>query len=350
VCALVTLLLGMTLGRPEGSAPGGFPWGSWQILGLLGFSALAFVAFWKQERRAEDPIIDPSLFSNRAFSRGLLAMFVAHAGPLAHVIFLPLFMVNVVGLSATQAGLTTTPMTMVVGVGNLLGGQLVARFGRYRSLLVTALALHAALLLMALVLTPDVTQTQVVLVMMLVGVGTGPLSPIYLMHIQSSVEPQRVGVASAAASCGRQLGGTIGIALIGTVFASVFTAQLHSRAPELRVTIPGGEEVGASSSQLSLDSAEARARINARLEPLIVAARQRDASGQEAAVLEGERRRALDEVGQLERAMKVSFTAGITRVYQVCMLLSVLALLMTLRMPEVMMRRRSRQVEAAAVE
>src|SRR6185369_1271066 len=130
---VVPLLLALSFGRAAGDQRGnGWPWLSWQIASLVVASAVGTALFLMVERRSANPIVDLSLFGIRPFRLTALAAFVVGGSFLAAIVFLPLFMVNVVGLSATRSGLTTTPLTMGLIAGNIAVGQMVARLGKYK--------------------------------------------------------------------------------------------------------------------------------------------------------------------------------------------------------------------------
>jgi predicted MFS family arabinose efflux permease len=208
----------------------GFPWASWPILALFAVSALGFVVFVLVERRAPDPIIDLKLFENRVFAWGNAAVFTVGASFFAGIVFIPLFMVNVVGLSATRSGLTLTPLTLGIVAGNVLSGQLVTRLGRYRGLMLGSLGILAvAFVLMGFTIGVHSTATEITLKMILIGLGLGPSIPLYTLAIQNGVSPQQIGVATASATFFRQIGATIGVALLGTVFANVLASAMGSR-------------------------------------------------------------------------------------------------------------------------
>jgi len=196
--AVVPLLLALSLGQGGGGAWG---WSSWRILGLLALAGVGTAVFLRVEARAEEPLLDLKLFRLRAFSAGNAAVFIIGAVFLSGVVFLPLFMVNVVGLSATRAGLTITPLTLGVVAGNVLSGQWVSRLGRYKVLLLGSLVLlTVGFALMGLTLTPESTQAEVTVKMVLVGLGLGPSIPLYTQAIQNAVPPQRIGVATSSAT------------------------------------------------------------------------------------------------------------------------------------------------------
>jgi EmrB/QacA subfamily drug resistance transporter len=223
VLAVVPLLFALSLGRSASGQPagGGYWWGSWPMLVLLALAALGITAFVLVERRAADPLLDPRLFRNRVFAWGNAAVFTVNASFFAAIVFLPLFLVHVVGLSATGSGLTMTPLTLALVAGNVLSGQMVSRLGRYRGLMLGALALLAgAFAVMGLTLDVGSTQLGVTLKMILVGLGLGPSIPLYTLAIQNAVPPRQIGVATASATFFRQMGATVGVAVLGTVFAS----------------------------------------------------------------------------------------------------------------------------------
>jgi EmrB/QacA subfamily drug resistance transporter len=225
VVAVVPLLLALSLGRSV-VLPGetAYPWFSAPILGGLALSALGGVAFVVAEKRAVDPIVELELFRSKPFALGTLAAFTAGAAFLGAIVFRPLFMVNVVGLSATRSGFTTLPLTFGIVAANVLSGQLVSRMGRYKGLLLGSLGvLLVGFSLLATTLTVDSTQGEVTAKMILLGLGLGPAIPLFTLHLQNAVPPQKVGVATSTSTFARQMGSTVGIALLGSVFGTTFS-------------------------------------------------------------------------------------------------------------------------------
>ncbi len=237
---VVPLLLALSLGKTT-ITPGetGFLWGSWQILGMFAVGLVSLVAFLLTEQRVKDPILDLKLFNIRTFAIGNLAAFVLGAGFLAGIVFLPLFMVIVVGLSATNSGLTIMPLTFGIVAGNIVSGQLVSRIGRYKPLMLIALVLlMIAFVVMGFTLTPNSSQLEVTLKMILVGIGLGPSIPLYTLAIQNAVPPQSIGVATSSATFFRQMGSTIGVAILGTVFATTLSNEIKPRTDAITASLP----------------------------------------------------------------------------------------------------------------
>ncbi|AEI63558.1 MDR family MFS transporter [Corallococcus macrosporus] len=351
--ALVPLLLALSLGQRDG---GPWAWTSWRILGLFALSVVGLVAFLQAERRAAEPLLDLKLFRLRAFSAGNAAVFIIGAAFLSGVVFLPLFMVNVVGLSATSSGLTIMPLTLGVVAGNVMSGQLVSRMGRYKALLLGSLVLlTAGFAVMAFTLTTDSTQAEVTAKMVLVGVGLGPSIPLYTMAIQNAVPPDQIGVGTAAATFFRQLGMTLGVALLGTVFASTLSSELEARMAQATAGLPASVKAelaraapGVSGEGGPTGQVFRAGEVKARLRDEFHAERRRSAGPEARAKVDAEERQALAAVDAADRALKTAFTRGVSAVYHVALFIALAALLVTLFLPEQHLRRRHRQVSSRA--
>ena len=242
VVAVVPLLLALSLGKSV-LTPGetGFLWGSWQVLGMFALAAVGTALFLFTERRAHDPLMNLGLFRNRVFSVGTAATFLLGMAFLGPIIFLPLFMVNVVGLSATNSGLTLTPLVLGLVAGNVLSGQLVSRIGRYKGIMVASLVLlMAAFLIMGVTLHPDASQASVTWKMILIGLGLGPSIPLYTLAIQNAADPRLTGQVTSSVTFFRNLGQVVGVAILGTVFANTLSGQLTTSRTQALALLPVG--------------------------------------------------------------------------------------------------------------
>ncbi|WP_342377741.1 MFS transporter [Myxococcus stipitatus] len=347
--AVVPLLLALSLGhaREQETQGIGWAWGSWPILGLFALATVGIVAFLRVETRAEEPLLDLRLFKLKTFSLGNAAVFVVGAVFLSGVVFLPLFMVNVVGLSATHSGLTLTPLTLGVVAGNVVSGQLVSRLGRYKELMLGSLLLLAVgFAVMGFTLTPQSTQAEVTVKMVLVGLGLGPSIPLYTVAIQNAVSPQRIGVATSAATFFRQLGMTLGVALMGAVFATTLSHELKTRVAQATEGLP--PHLRAELRSATSGSHGEGGPSHAAFEPEAVKARLRTE-------LEGTQPRedmdhALAAVDRTDQALKEAYTTAVKAVYRCAILVALLAFLVTLRLPEQPLRRTRSQAAAVRAE
>jgi EmrB/QacA subfamily drug resistance transporter len=224
--AVVPLLLALTLGGQE------YPWGSWEVIGLFAIAAAGTAVFLLVERRAVEPILPFDLFQNRIYVIGnAAALLIAGVAFFGAILFLPIFMVMVVGVSASAAGLTIMPMTLGMVVSSFVSGQLVSRIGKYKIVLLAgALILFAGYFLMQ-GLTVDTTRLQVTWRMIILGIGLGPALPLYTLAVQNSVNPREIGAATSSSQFFRQVGATIGVAVFGTILATVLSTQLPRYMP-----------------------------------------------------------------------------------------------------------------------
>jgi EmrB/QacA subfamily drug resistance transporter len=236
----IPLLIALSLGKNEvAEGQSGFAWASWQIISMFAVSIVGVVGFILTERRVKDPLVNLGLFKNPAFSWGNLAAFIAGSAFLAAIVFLPLFMVNVVGLSATSSGLTTLPLTLGLVFANIMSGQIAARIGKVKPIILGALIiLMIGFALMGFTLTTETTQLDISWKMFLVGVGLGPSIPLFTLAIQNSVQPREIGVATAMATFSRSLGTTMGVGILGSVFAAALSSELASKMAVIKQDLP----------------------------------------------------------------------------------------------------------------
>ena len=221
VVGVVPLLIALSLGGGgENVSVGQATSGRGPVLALVAASVLGLVAFVATERRAADPIVDLRLFRNRAIALATAASFALGAVFLISMVFLPLYLVNVVGVSATSAGLTLLPLTLGIVSGSISAGQLASRVGHTKSVLVgSLLLLVVAFGLMGFTLTTESTSLEVTWKMVLIGLGIGPSLPLYTLIAQGAARPEAVGVVSALSTFSRAIGQVLGVTIAGALFA-----------------------------------------------------------------------------------------------------------------------------------
>ncbi len=223
IASIAPFLVALSFGRVRVvSGEAGQLWSSPIIIGLFAVSVVAAVLFVWQERRAKEPIVEFALFSNRTYAVSNAGSLLLGSSFLAGPVFLPLYLVNVVGVSATKAGLGMLPLTFGIVIGAALGGRMGAQSGRYKPVLMGALCvLLVGFLIMATTLSADSSLPAVALRMALVGLGMGPTLPLFTMAIQNAVSVQQIGVATASVTFSRALGQVLGVAVMGSIFAAV---------------------------------------------------------------------------------------------------------------------------------
>jgi EmrB/QacA subfamily drug resistance transporter len=207
-------------------------WASWQILGLIALSIVLLPAFVLVEGRASEPIMPLSLFHNRTFATTGAIGFVVGFALFGAVTYLPVYLQVTKGSSPTKSGLQLTPLMAGVLISSILSGQLITRRGRYRVFPIAGTAIMAAgmyLLSRLGVTTPTYVTALYALV---VGLGIGMTMQVLVLAAQNSVHPRMMGVATSGSTLFRQIGGSIGVAVFGTIFANRVHVELASRLPK----------------------------------------------------------------------------------------------------------------------
>jgi EmrB/QacA subfamily drug resistance transporter len=233
--AATSLILMTTWGGTQ------YAWGSVQVIGLIVLAILSTVAFLAIEARAAEPILPLGVFRNRNFSVAIAMSFLLGLALFGALTFLPLYQQTVQHLSPTTSGLMLIPMMLGSTVTALISGQVTTKTGRYKALpiigagmmtigmyLLTGLGLHTSLVTMGFYFA-------------VIGLGMGFLMQITTLVAQNSVAPQEMGVASSARTFFQQIGGSIGVAAFGAVFARRLIESLTSHLPGTHMSVKGAQ-------------------------------------------------------------------------------------------------------------
>jgi len=208
--------LGIVWGLVRGNSAG---WGSAEVVATLAAGVLLVVAFIAWERRASEPMIPMSFFRSRAFSAGNLAIFAVFGSLFAEVYLFSQLLQNAMGYDALGAGLRLMPWTGTFLLVGPVAGALTDRIGE-RPLMVTGLLIQAAgTIWIALIASPDMSYSELVIPMVIAGVGISMAIPSAQNSVLGSVSEEAVGKAAGTNSVMRELGGVFGIAVAVAVFA-----------------------------------------------------------------------------------------------------------------------------------
>lgn len=210
VIGVVSLLLGLSLGGKD------YPWGSWQIISLFCIAAVFIIGFIFIEHRAEDPVLSLGLFKNRVFTVSNIIGFLMGLGMFGAIMFLPLFMQGVLGVSATNSGNAMIPMMIAMIVTSIIGGQLVSRVG-FRPQLTVGMALMSIGFYLLSTMGLDTTRFVVSSYIVVLGLGMGLVMPTITIAVQSAFPPEQRGVATSSTQFFRSIGGTLGVTILGVV-------------------------------------------------------------------------------------------------------------------------------------
>lgn len=242
-------------------------WGSPEVLGLLAVGMVLLAAFYLIERRGDHPIVPFELFKNRTFAVSVITGFLIAVGMFGVIVYVPLVYQGVLGIPATDSGLLITPMMVGLVGGSVLTGQLMLRIRRYRYLgSFAALLLALGTYLMSTV-TTDTTQIEVVRDLVIVGLGVGITFPLYLNSVQSAVEPRFIGVVTSQIQFFRNVGATIGIAVLGSFLSQRLPINIQMRIDALNLPPQAKAFIPTSGNTQTLFDPAAIAAAKANLPP-----------------------------------------------------------------------------------
>ncbi len=217
--ALVPILVGLT---NKSTAA----WTDPSVGGLILIGSVVLVAFLFVESRVTEPIVPLGLFRIRTFWVSISAVFLSAFGFFAAVVFLPRWFQVVNGSSATESGYQILPLLGGLIISAVASGQIVARTGRYRWLIFGALVTTAVGLTLLSTMHADTPIPVLWAFMFVTGVGVGPTFAVFILIVQNSVPVARLGAASSSLTFFQQVGGTVGLAITGTLFASAIAEQV----------------------------------------------------------------------------------------------------------------------------
>ncbi len=234
---LLSLLMAITLGQERGfDHP--------LTLSLLGLFLLFVFLFIRIETRQEQPMVDLRLFSNRLFTVNLVTGFLTFVCSAGMVILLPFYLQIVLRLDPRTAGILLAVVPLSMGITAPIAGSLSDRFGT-RPLTVIGLLILLAGYLSAQSLGTDTSPLRYALTLLPVGVGMGAFQSPNNSTIMGSVPRQRLGVASGLLSITRTMGQTLGISIMGGVWATIVTALFDGPLPGGATEAPAAVQVQA---------------------------------------------------------------------------------------------------------
>jgi len=262
---LVPLLIGFSITRDHDFA-------SPEVLGLIALAVVMGVIFFIVEQRTEHPIVPFGLWKNRTFAVSMVTGFFVSFGMFGAILYVPLIYQGVLGIAATNSGLLVTPMMLGLVVASLATGQIITRIDRYRfvgTIGIVVMMLGLWLLSQVTVGTHDI---EVVRDLILVGIGLGVTFPLYINATQSAVAREYLGVVSSQIQFWRNVGGTIGVSILGAVLSQQLPVKIRESIgslnlpPQALQAIPSGSSPQAIFDQANI--AATRAQLPLQLQPV----------------------------------------------------------------------------------
>lgn len=227
---LFPLLLALVWGGSE------YAWTSGTILALLGWSIGSLLIFISQEMRASNPILSLELFKNRIFTVSVISTFLTAMGMFGAILYIPVFAQGVIGVSGTRSGLALTPLMLGIVFASALSGQLISRTGRYKAIAVIGVTLIVVGMFSFISITAETGSLALALRMIVLGLGLGCTFPVFNIAVQNAFDASRVGEVTASVQLARNIGGTVGTAILGGVMNAQITQRLSAVSTDPFVT------------------------------------------------------------------------------------------------------------------
>ena len=208
-----------------------YDWDSLVIIGLIAGFVVTAVAFVMVERRAAEPIMPLHLFKDRNFNLTTIAGLITGIAMFGALAYLPTYLQMVTGVNATEAGLLMIPMMAALLISSIISGQLVSRTGRYKWLPIVGTSIVAVALALMSTMTPTLPIWILCSFLALMGLGLGMSMQILILIVQNSFPVREVGTATASNNYFRQIGASLGAAIVGSLFVARLTDLLAERMP-----------------------------------------------------------------------------------------------------------------------
>jgi len=218
-----------------------YDWNSPVIIGLIIGALVAGALFVMVQRRAAEPVMPLHLFKERNFNLTTIVGLIIGVAMFGALAYLPTYLQMVTGANATQAGLLMIPLMAALLITSVASGQLVSRTGRYKALPMIGMVLVAASLFLLSTMTPDLAVWVICSYLALMGLGLGMSMQILILIVQNTFPVTEVGTATASNNYFRQIGASLGSAIVGSLFVAKLTQLLGERMPAGAASASGGE-------------------------------------------------------------------------------------------------------------
>ncbi|MEQ4303858.1 MDR family MFS transporter [Plantactinospora sp. B6F1] len=267
VAGVSALLLALSWGGNE------YAWGSAMIIGLFTAGAVLGVLFLVQEARVAEPILPLKLFRRSTFALANAAGFILGLVMFGSIIFIPLYLQIVKGASPTDSGLLMLPMMVGVIVTSVLSGRAMSQIGRYKWFPVAGAVVLVAGMLLFTQLQVDTSLWNAFAYMVVIGVGLGLCMQSLVLAVQNAVQMRDLGAATSAATFFRSLGGSFGVAILGAVLSAGLSTGLADRLPGAIAQLPPEQraQFAGASTEFSVNEPS---RILALPEPIRAAVQE----------------------------------------------------------------------------
>ncbi|SDS43660.1 DHA2 family efflux MFS transporter permease subunit [Microlunatus soli] len=227
-----------------------YDWDSVQIIGLFGLTAVFGALFVLAEHRAKEPIIPLHLFKQRNFNLTTVAGLIIAIAMFGAIGYMPTYLQMSTGVSATVSGLMLIPMVAGLLITSIISGQIVSRTGRYKWAPIASMIVTAGGVLLLSTLTTDTATWVLMGYLFVLGAGIGVGMQNLILIVQNTFPAREVGTATAANNFFRQIGASLGSAVVGSIFTSRLTTLLGERLPAAATQGAGGADANSLTPEL----------------------------------------------------------------------------------------------------
>jgi EmrB/QacA subfamily drug resistance transporter len=208
-----------------------YPWSSPMMIGIIAAAVVALALFAIVERRAVEPVLPLRLFGQQTFLVATVVGLVVGFALFGSVTYLPVYLQVVKGESPTRSGLQMLPMMLGMLTTSVISGQLISRTGRYKIFPIMGTAVMTVGLYFLSRLTAESSTMTASVLMLVLGLGIGMVMQVLVIAVQNAADYRDLGVATSGATLFRLIGGSLGTAILGAVFASRLAANLAHALP-----------------------------------------------------------------------------------------------------------------------
>ncbi|MGR6914384.1 DHA2 family efflux MFS transporter permease subunit [[Actinomadura] parvosata] len=219
-----------------------YKWTDPVILGLAGAAAVLLAGWVLVARRAKEPVLPLGLFRVRAFAMSSVVGFVVGFGMFGALTYLPLFLQVVHGVSPTLSGVYLLPMMAGMLTLSIVSGQVISKTGKYRFLPIAGTAVATVGMFLLSTLTEGSSLLAMGVYLLVLGVGLGMTMQVLVIVVQNAVSFKDLGVATSGATFFRSIGGSFGVATLGSVFSATLNDDLREVLRGVR--LPAGFDPG----------------------------------------------------------------------------------------------------------
>lgn len=218
---IVPLLLAFTWAGSK------YEWASTEIIGLFAATVVSLIIFLAIEWKTKNPVLPLHIFKNNVVTLSNIIGFIMNFGMMGALIYLSFFVQGVLAISPTHAGYVTMPMSIAMVFTSAIGGTLISKTGKYKRFALIGMPIMLAGMIIMVFMN---SVWMAVMAMIVFGLGLGLGMPVFSLAIQNAVPHKELGAATATMQLFRNLGGTIGVAVMGTVLASSLKHNLTDLA------------------------------------------------------------------------------------------------------------------------